>query len=58
MARKDISGKAAVIADGYFTKPYDEKYLISKVESLLSSACGEDEGAGLEAVHRGDNGNM
>ena len=34
--RKDASRKAFVVADGYFTKPYDDKYLISKIESLLT----------------------
>ena len=34
--RKDASRKASVVADGYFTKPYDDKYLISKIESLLT----------------------
>ena len=34
--RKDASRKAYVVADGYFTKPYDDKYLISKIESLLT----------------------
>ncbi len=34
--RKDASRKSSVVADGYFTKPYDDKYLISKIETLLT----------------------
>ncbi|MBM4064788.1 MAG: response regulator [Planctomycetes bacterium] len=42
--RKDASRKASVVADGYFTKPYDDKYLISKIESLLTVSRQEEEG--------------
>lgn len=40
--RKDASRKASVVADGYFTKPYDDKYLISKIETLLTASRQED----------------
>ncbi|MDD5434284.1 MAG: response regulator [Nitrospira sp.] len=30
--------RVSVVADGFFTKPYDEKYLLSKVESLISAS--------------------
>jgi len=40
--RKDASRKAFVVADGYFTKPYDDKYLISKIEALLTASRQEE----------------
>lgn len=40
--RKDASRKASVVADGYFTKPYDDKYLISKIEALLTASRQEE----------------
>ena len=27
MDRRDVANKAAIVADGYFTKPYDDSYL-------------------------------
>jgi len=33
---RDVVKKASVVADGYFTKPFDEAYLISKIESLIA----------------------
>ena len=36
MDRKETLRKASVVADGYFTKPYEDKYLLEKIESLLS----------------------
>ena len=35
--KKDILRRASVVADGYFTKPYDDAYLIQKVRSLLAN---------------------
>lgn len=35
---QDLLKRAAVVADGYFTKPYDDNYLLNKVENLLTSA--------------------
>ena len=40
--RKDASRKASVVADGYFTKPYDDKFLISKIEALLTASRQEE----------------
>jgi len=40
--RKDASRNASVVADGYFTKPYDDKYLISKIETLLTTSRQEE----------------
>lgn len=57
MDRKDIVRRAAVVADGYFTKPYDDSYLLSKIESLLSaSGRKDDEGdvEGLEVTFGGE----
>lgn len=39
---QDLLKRAAVVADGYFTKPYDDNYLLNKVENLLSSANSAD----------------
>ena len=36
MDRKEVIHKAAVAADGYFTKPFDNQYLLEKIESLIS----------------------
>ena len=41
--RKDASRKASVVADGYFTKPYDDKYLLSKIEALLTFSMQSEE---------------
>src|SRR3989338_4258198 len=45
--KKDIVRKASVIADGFFTKPYDEQYLQSKIKLLISNINHEDKGNGL-----------
>lgn len=34
--RKDVIRRASVVADGLFTKPYDDHYLLSKIESLIA----------------------
>ncbi|MBI5238337.1 MAG: response regulator [Deltaproteobacteria bacterium] len=57
MDRKEITRKASVVADGYFTKPYDDKYLLDKIESLLAAS--RDEGSkkeleGLEVQFSGE----
>ena len=36
MDRKETLRRASIVADGYFTKPYEDKYLLEKIESLLS----------------------
>lgn len=50
MDRKDIVRRAAVVADGYFTKPYDDSYLLSKIEFLLSSSSRNSEEKNLEGI--------
>src|SRR3990172_275555 len=45
--KKDIVRKASVIADGFFTKPYDEQYLQEKIKLLISSLKHEDRGKEL-----------
>lgn len=50
MDRKDIVRRAAVVADGFFTKPYDDSYLLSKIESLLSSSSRNCDGSNLEGI--------
>ncbi|MBI2471893.1 MAG: response regulator [Planctomycetes bacterium] len=54
--RKDASRKASVVADGYFTKPYDDKYLLSKIEALLTLSTQSEEmySKGLEVKFAGD----
>ncbi|MDO8142469.1 MAG: response regulator [Candidatus Brocadiales bacterium] len=54
--RKDASRKASVVADGYFTKPYDDKYLLSKIETLLTFSMQSEEmySKGLEVKFAGD----
>ncbi|HHT9138360.1 MAG TPA: ATP-binding response regulator, partial [Candidatus Wunengus sp. YC60] len=54
--RKDASRKASVVADGYFTKPYDDKYLLSKIEALLTFSMQSEEmySKGLEVKFAGD----
>jgi len=57
MDRKDVIRKASVVADGYFTKPYDDEYLLSKIESLLSISGREERTAdtsGLEVFFAGE----
>ncbi len=34
--KKDILRRASVVADGYFTKPYDDSFLIQKVKTLIT----------------------
>lgn len=34
--RKDVIRRASVVADGFFSKPYDDHYLLSKIESLIA----------------------
>lgn len=50
MDRKDIASRAAVVADGYFTKPYDDSYLLSKIEFLISSSSRNGEEKNLEGI--------
>lgn len=33
---KQVVRRVSVVADGFFTKPYDEKYLLSKIETLIA----------------------
>lgn len=47
--REEIAKNASVIADGFFTKPYDDNYLLSKVDSLISASHTE-EGGELESL--------
>ncbi|MBI1910820.1 MAG: response regulator [Deltaproteobacteria bacterium] len=56
MDRKEILRKASVVADGYFTKPYDDNYLLSKIEALLSSSNVSDESCheGIEVAFSGE----
>jgi PAS domain S-box-containing protein len=42
MEKKDIVRKASVVADGFFTKPYDDEYLLTKIKSLISSKYDEN----------------
>jgi len=48
--RKGVASRAAVIADGYFTKPYDDSYLLSKIEFLLSASSRDREEKNLEGI--------
>ncbi|MBI5756262.1 MAG: response regulator [Nitrospirae bacterium] len=50
MDRKEVLRKASVVADGYFTKPFDDKYLLEKVEALISASTHADEGKDLKGV--------
>lgn len=56
MDRRDVANKAAIVADGYFTKPYDDSYLLNKVEALISMAGREEEKGekGLEVAFAGE----
>ncbi len=57
MDRKEIARKASIVADGYFTKPYDDRYLIEKIESLLVNANRSDAVVtqeGIEVVFAGE----
>lgn len=53
---KYASRTATVAADGYFTKPYDDKYLLSKIEGLLtfSRQSEEMDSEGVEVKFAGD----
>lgn len=44
MDRKEILRKASVVADGYFTKPYEDAYLLDKIKTLLSISNLDDRG--------------
>ncbi|MFO0793156.1 MAG: response regulator, partial [Candidatus Brocadiaceae bacterium] len=50
MDRKEIARKASIVADGYFTKPYDDKYLVEKIESLLNNANRRDAVVAQEGI--------
>ncbi len=50
MDRKEIARNASVVADGYFTKPYDDNYLLSKIEALISSSFHEDRKGEMEGL--------
>ena len=50
MDRKDVLRRAAVVADGFFTKPYDDSYLLSKIEFLLSYSSRNGEEKNLEGI--------
>ncbi|MBI2399682.1 MAG: response regulator [Deltaproteobacteria bacterium] len=55
MDRKDIVQRASVVADAFFTKPFEERYLISKIETLLSSANREgDDSSSIEVSFAGE----
>lgn len=48
--RRELVANASIVADGYFTKPYDEKYLLNKIQALLSSEYTESGPAGPEPL--------
>ena len=50
MDRKEVIHKAAVVADGYFTKPFDNQYLLEKIESLILSPDHHDEGLSASGI--------
>lgn len=55
MDRKEILRRASVVADGFFTKPYDDQYLLTKVESLISSErLNEEKDQALEVTFAGE----
>jgi PAS domain S-box-containing protein len=55
MDRKDIVQRASVVADAFFTKPFEEHSLVSKIETLLSSArTNEDDSSGIEVSFAGE----
>lgn len=55
MDRKEIVQRASVVADAFFTKPFDERYLVSKIESLLNVVRKEDdETASIEISFAGE----
>ena len=55
MDRKDIVQRASVVADAFFTKPFEERYLVSKIEALLSSANSEqDDSSSIEVSFAGE----
>ena len=54
MDRKDTVIKAPVEADAFFTKPFDERSLAARIESLISSARkNDDESSGVEVSFAG-----
>lgn len=54
--REEIARNASVVADGFFTKPYDDNYLLSKIDSLISSSRDEEHGEleGLDVSFAGE----
>lgn len=50
MDRKEVIHKAAVVADGYFTKPFDNQYLLEKIESLILTPNHHDEGLSASGI--------
>ena len=55
MDRKDIVQRASVVADAFFTKPFEERYLVSKIETLLNSAGREeDDSSSIEVSFAGE----
>lgn len=50
MDRKEVIHKAADVADGYFTKPLDNQYLLEKIESLILSPDHHDEGLSASGI--------
>lgn len=55
MDRKDIVQRASVVADAFFTKPFEEQYLVAKIETLLGSAVREDDdSSGIEVSFNGE----
>lgn len=55
MDRKDIVQRASVVADAFFTKPFDERYLVAKIKTLLDTARSqEDDSAAIEVSFAGE----
>ena len=50
MEKKDIVRKASVVADGFFTKPYDDAYLLTKIKSLISSQNDENKNRDINGI--------
>ena len=50
MEKKDIVRKASVVADGFFTKPYDDAYLLTKIKSLISSQYDENKNWDINGI--------
>ena len=54
---EELVRKVSVVADGYFTKPYEDVYLLSKIESLIRISKNEDiarDHKGLEVFFSGE----